>query len=380
MREALVGYVNGLPKYSVTVTLDFSLVLAAIVGVIAIAVVFIAGKNLKTVLLNQGNEASEPMELVNDEDVSFSQTEKKEPPRSQPLENTTNNNSSANFSTPPLTKPTFRKYDGTPSQNGTVRSKSNTSVSSSVNTSYDLEEFMARLYKYYFVVYRIKDPANGTFDLSRKRVMKINSNCELVLYKNFYELSNVDDNASLPTVTPSGRNNHIPAKTPVKSSSKPTNGNFNVTGSPYIQLPLSDLVSCINCDEDSSAKIKSPHGNFILEFKRKTLILRAAVPLDNTYLIQGFEQLIPRMKHDHYYLDSWKQRFTSSVGGNLITPQTKYTPTPRKLKSNDSEDGFDYGSIYSYNSGDKIVDDIDARLARKRASERLSQTVITPLK
>lgn len=180
----------------------------------------------------------------------------------------------------------------------TPRSKAPSSIGSidtSVNTTNDLDEFMVRLYKKYFIINRIKD--NGK-DL-KKRVMKFNNDCELCLYKKFSE----------------------------KKVNNPKNPSFNYTtikavGSPYMKIPLKDLLKCVPCDEElpvnkknkltttTTTSVGTGHVSFFLEFKKKMLQLQAPLPLHNTYLINGFQQLINRMKFDKTVLDQWKVKYT----------------------------------------------------------------------
>ena len=141
--------------------------------------------------------------------------------------------------------------------------------SESVNTLYNLDDFMLRLYRFGFVVNRIKGNDR------KLRCIKINRNGELCIYKNYEEKD---------VVMPSGK--------------------------PYIRIDLLELRDCFRCEDNTS---------FILEFKSKSFHLATRIGLDTSYLVDGFKYLSLEVKADKNYITKCKARYQEykfSRGGN----------------------------------------------------------------
>lgn len=131
--------------------------------------------------------------------------------------------------------------------------------SESSNTLYNLEDFMLRLYRYGFVVQRIK------VNEKKIRCIKINRNGELCIYKNFEEKDVI-----LPV------------------------------GKPYIRMDLLELRDCFRCEDQNS---------FIMEFKTKSFHFGTRIGLDTTYLVEGFKHLAVEIKADKQYIIKCKAKY-----------------------------------------------------------------------
>ena len=146
-----------------------------------------------------------------------------------------------------------------------------------INTIYNLDDFMIRLYKTGFVVKRVKPGEK------KVRCLKIDSRGRLCLYKQFEEKEIV-----------------IPI------------------GKPYMRFELYDLMDTFICEEDNKAA-------FILEFKEKTLLFTCPLALDANYLVEGFKNLIFRLKMDREYLDYCVVRYQEiRPGGNGSSSLSKH--------------------------------------------------------
>ena len=375
MQQEILNYLNNLPKYTFTVTIDLSLVALLVIGLILLSVSYCLIIHLKKNLLDADEDIGE-LEISSpststrrDVRDGIGQTKVNESSirtgGSSPRSGRNNN------SFPPNT-PTTNSIQPVSSQQApftTPKSKgSNYSIDQSTNTIYDLEEFMTRLFKSYFVVYRYKD-GSLKLESQKKRLMKMNDHCELIFYKNFQEKGPLKRNESQMTETASVHT----SMTNLTDASSITK--YIAMGSPYIRLPLSELVQCIVCDEESFSG--GTHRTFLLEFKHKTMHLRASLGIDNSYLIKGFQQLIARINADKSYLDHWKGKMKS--GGDLSSPvplppsSNKKKRQPKASSKGDgisSDESVDFGSIYSFNTtSERVVEDVDTRLARKRYSE-----------
>jgi hypothetical protein len=278
-----------------------------------------------------------------------------------------------------------------------------------MNTGYDLDEFLTRLFKTFFVVLRIKN--NGK-DIKR-RIMKLNPNGDLIFYKKFQEKSFT--NSKLPSNNNNNSNNSINDSSAINT--------IIPIGNPYMKFPLHELQHCVICEEE----MNSTSHSFLLEWREKLLRLQSPLPIDNTYLIKGFQNLISRLKLDKNYLETWKMRLeqkkAAQLAGNnsnnnsnnnlnnhddgednhtidegksipgspstTATLQTANTTATSKKptvitnvkpsaidskKSDSSDHHLDYGKIYSSEAQkETFVEDVDARLTRKRLSRHSSE-------
>jgi hypothetical protein len=356
MERMITKLMDYFPKYSVTITIDVAFVMLASIVLLLCTTIFFLLKHLfrrRKIEINPEFQRS-----------TSSLSEPRTPVSAAPLSSSRNTDKSNSA------KPTFKKLNisiKTPSELderdryhdgfGTPTSRmSGISVDTSVNTTFDLEEFLKRLLKSYFIVYRLKDDKQSD---QKKRLLKVSPNGELLLYKNYQFQQRPAGSTATGGVGVSST--YIPS------------------GSPYIKLPLCDFLRCIICEDDNN------HSSFILEFKQKTLQLKSPLPVDNNYLIQGFQCFLKRYKYDKNYLENWKQGLTTTTSNsNSNHNSSRYASPPPKSSSNvrnggprspggDSTDDLDFGSIYSLNSrSDMIVEDIDTRLTKKRLAERKS--------
>lgn len=165
------------------------------------------------------------------------------------------------------------------SSSATPSNKTNNSKyqSESVNTVYNLDDFMIRLFKTGFVVKRVKPGEK------KVRCLKIDSRVRLCLYKQFEEKE---------IVVPIGK--------------------------PYLRMDFMDLQDSFICEEDNKAA-------FILDFKEKTLLFTCPLALDANYLVEGFKNLIQRLKVDKDYIQYCMERYQEIRPGGGSTTNSKGT-------------------------------------------------------
>lgn len=126
-------------------------------------------------------------------------------------------------------------------------------ASISCNTSFDLDDFLVRMYKTGFFVHRVKD------GIAKARCIVVNENCEFCMYKD---------------VRPALLSAAFVA--------------------PYATYPMTDLRDSFQCDGPLSP-------NFILEFRSKTIHFTAPSALDAAYLAEGFKAVVGRLRFDKLF-------------------------------------------------------------------------------
>jgi hypothetical protein len=209
--------------------------------------------------------------------------------------NQDNKSSGKNPSTPPPAKlkSVLRKVFSPVGADGSEE-RSSMYQSESVNTVYNLDDFMIRLFKTGFVVKRVKPGEK------KIRCLKIDSQARLCLYKQFDEKEIV-----LPI------------------------------GKPYLRMNFVDLQDSFICEEDNKSA-------FILDFKEKTLLFTASIPLDAAYLVEGFKNLMQRLKVDKNYLQYCIQRYREIRPGGGSANNT-----PTKYHADYDDDSIATGSTYN---------------------------------
>jgi hypothetical protein len=273
---------RSLPNYSVTLTIDLSHIISVLLVGFVFLVLFGTVYYVKQVLFEEENSETESLKLLTESDTDDGSMR-------PDLRGVFSPDSSIDSRVKP--KSSFRKLNTSKSESNenivpfrstSPRSRvSAASVDSAINTGFDLDEFLTRLLRTFFVISRIKDNSKNV----KKRIMKMNSACELIFYKNYQEKVFVNG--------------------PNSSNSSHLQPTIVPSGTPYIKLPLQDLLNCVLCEEEHN---KANHS-FILEFKQKIIRLQCLIPVDNNYLIRGFQNLVHRLKLDKLYLDSWKKNY-----------------------------------------------------------------------
>jgi hypothetical protein len=271
---------RSLPNYSVTLTIDLSHIISVLLVGFVFLVLFGTVYYVKQVLFEEENSETESLKLLTESDTDDGSMR-------PDLRGVFSPDSSIGVKS----KTSFKKLNTSKSESNenivpfrstSPRSRvSAASVDSAINTGFDLDEFLTRLLRTFFVISRIKDNSKNV----KKRIMKMNSACELIFYKNYQEKVFING-------TNSSNSSHL----------QPT---IVPSGTPYIKLPLQDLLNCVLCEEEHN---KANHS-FILEFKQKIIRLQCLIPVDNNYLIRGFQNLVHRLKLDKIYLDSWKKNY-----------------------------------------------------------------------
>lgn len=166
----------------------------------------------------------------------------------------------------------------------------------SLNTPYDLDDFLFRLYKTGFAVLKLK--TNGK---QKPRCLSLNLKLELCL--------------------------HHGTK---KRRSSLSSG---------WKAPFSELLDCFPCEG-------STPPSFIMEFKDKTNHLGVSSALDVTYIVNGLKMMISKYRKDHSSFEMYCKNQLSSLSlqNGVSTPSTSRSEDHQKTHFF-YEDDFDQSTI-----------------------------------
>jgi len=150
-----------------------------------------------------------------------------------------------------------------------------------IQSEYDLEFFMIRLYKNGIAVTRLKE------GMEKSRGLSLNRLGEICMHK--------------ITI----------------STWKPT------TGSPFVRFPISRLIGCFHAEGTSIP-------SFIMDFKVKTWHLAVDSPSEVNYIVKGFKLMGERMRKDNQFMSSVTKLLSQQT--SLAQKSPSYTPSKQEHK------------------------------------------------